>query len=438
MRIDVSCRNTMTAVLFFFAAPGLRAGEPIVLQEKFTPGYQYKVSMRTDLSGTLLPPPTKERPRPELIKLSGDSAFDYVERILAVEQGQVTKSVRSYQRMELKRTVAGKAQENSLRPAVRRLVVLRSKALKAPFSPDGPLLWSEIDLMRSDVFTPALAGLLPGRALQLGDTWLATNLALQELTGLERIEEGQVECRLVEAGRLQARVDFQGSVKGPAEDGPNRHQLQGYLHFDLQSNHLAYLYLKGTQSLLDGSGKEVGHNEGRFVLQRKLKVENPEISEVGLRGVLLEPNGDNTQLLYDNRTLGVRFTYPRRWWPSGVRGKQVMLDSADGHGVMLTVEPLEKVPTGAQFLAESRKWLQDQKARLVRVDPVAAVPGVVGMEHFALEAEMGGQKFLMDYHVIRQGNGGATVAARLLPTDQESARKEIERLARDMLITKKQ
>jgi hypothetical protein len=133
----------------------------------------------------------------------------------------------------------------------------------------------------------------------------------------------------------------------------------------------------------------------------------------------------------------VRFTYPRRWWPSNVRGRQVMLDSADGHGMMVTLEPADRVPTGEQFLTESRQWLQDKKARLVRIEPVRPVRGAAGLEHFALEAEMGTQRFLMDYHVSRQANGGATLAARLLPADQESARRDVERLARSLVITRR-
>ena len=45
-------------------------------------------------------------------------------------------------------------QESTLRPGVRRLVVLRSRSAKVPFSPDGPLTWGEIDLIRTDVFNP--------------------------------------------------------------------------------------------------------------------------------------------------------------------------------------------------------------------------------------------------------------------------------------------
>jgi hypothetical protein len=442
MRPYILCVGAAQLGVLLLGPWAARAADPVLLQERFSVGNQYQVHMRTDLSGNLTPAPTKERPNPKPLEMKGDSAFEYAERVVSVDrEGQVSRSVRYYQRMELKRTVADRPQESKLRPAVRRLVVLRDGTLKAPFSPDGPLLWSEIDLMRSDVFTPALVGLLPAKAVQVGEKWTASNSALQELTGMDRIEEGQVECKLEEVGSpgpgRRAQVTFEGTVRGITEDGPNRHQIKGYFLFDLTSNHINYLFLTGSHSLLDSSGKEMGRTQGRFVLQRQFQANCPEISDNGLRGVTLEPNAENTQLLYDNATLGVRFVYPRRWWPSGVRGRQLTLDSADGHGMLITLDPVKQVPTGEQFLAESRKWLQDQKARLVRVEPPRLVPGVPGLEHFALEAEMGGQKFLMDYHVLRQENGGATLAARLLPTEQESARREVERLARSLAITRK-
>jgi hypothetical protein len=42
----------------------------------------------------------------------------------------------------------------------------------------------------------------------------------------------------------------------------------------------------------------------------------------------------------------------------------------------------------------------------------------------------------MDYYVVHQANGGATLAARLLSTDAE-VRKEVEGIARGLTITKK-
>jgi hypothetical protein len=316
---------------------------------------------------------------------------------------------------------------------------LRRGSTEVPFSPDGPLTWGEIDLVRTDVFTPALAGLLPDRPVRPGERWTASQAAVQELTDMERIDEGRVECRLEQVTTLErrrhARVAFAGTVRGTNEDGPGRQQLEGYFFFDLESNHLGYLYLNGRHSLLDKDGKEVGRVEGRFVLTRQVVTRIAELSEEALRGVSLEPNADNTLLLYDHADLGVRFLYPRRWRVAGVRGSQVTLDGADGSGLLITVDPPARVPTGAQFLAESRGWLEKQKARLLRTEAPEQVQGPA-LEHFALEADMGGQKFLMDYYVARQAAGGATLAARLLPADLAALRKEVERIARSLAITR--
>ena len=47
-----------------------------------------------------------------------------------------------------------------------------------------------------------------------------------------------------------------GSVRGLGEDGTSRHQLEGFVLFDLESNHLSYLSLKGAHALLEGPGAE--------------------------------------------------------------------------------------------------------------------------------------------------------------------------------------
>src|SRR5262249_18295988 len=157
-------------------------------------------------------------------------------------------------------------------------------------------------------------------------------------------------------------IAFNGTVRGTNEDGPNRQTLDGYLYFDLESNHVSYLYLKGLSVLLDKDGREVGRIEGRFVLSRRAHTRRRELSDARLKGVSLEPNAENTQLLYDNPDLGVRFQHPRRWRVASVRGPQVALDGADGSGLLVTVEALKRLPSGTQFLTESRDWLAGQKA----------------------------------------------------------------------------
>src|SRR5262249_30044277 len=158
-------------------------------------------------------------------------------------------TVRLYRRLEFQRTVGDQPQESTLRPEVRRLVVLRHQQQEVPFSPDGPLTWAEIDLVRTDVFTPALAGLLPEREVRVGDLWHGTARRVRGLSVRNVIKEEKLETRLDKLPtintRRYARVAFRGAVRGVNEDGPNRQQLDGYLFFDLESNHVSYLSLQG-------------------------------------------------------------------------------------------------------------------------------------------------------------------------------------------------
>jgi hypothetical protein len=438
------CHFLVTAWLACLACPNsLFAEDAIALRERFPVGYEYHVRTRVDLSGTLKVPPEKDKPAPKPMSLRGSSAVEYDERILDVAQdGQVRKTVRLCRRTDFRRTVGERAQENALRPAVRRLILLRLQNKEVPFSPDGPLTWGEIDLIRTDVFTPALTGLLPDHPVRRDERWTATRESVQELTDLERIDEGSLECRLEQLTTIEkrrhARVAFRGTIRGANEDGPNRQELEGYFFFDLESNHLSYLYLNGKHVMLDKDGKEVGRIEGRFVLTRQANTRAAQLSEASLRGVVTEPNADNTLLLYDNAELGVRFLYPRRWHVASVRGSQVALDSADGAGLLLTLDPLSRAPTGARFLAESQDWLVKQQAKVLRVDrPRSLRPSPI-LEHFALEAEMNKQKIVMDYYVTRQNNGGATLAARLPPRDLAALQKEVERIARSVVVTREQ
>jgi hypothetical protein len=437
--------SAVALTLLLLGRAPAQAEEPTRIKEQFAAGQQCHVSCRVELSGTLTPEPEKGK-APKPLSLTGKSAIEYDERILAVNSsGVVQKTARIYRRIDFQRRVGDRDQHQTIRPAVRRLVLLRKDNTEVPFSPDGPLTWGEIDLVRTDVFTPALAGLLPARAARTGDRWTASTIAVKELTDMERVEEGQLDCKLEEiagssatgSSRRQARIAFSGTVRGINEDGPNRQQLDGYLCFDLESQHLSYLTLKGVHVLTEKDGKEVGKVEGRFTLTCQTQQRVNDLSDEALKGWTLEPNADNTLLLYDNRDLGLRFLHPRRWRIGAERGPQVTLDAADGSGLVLTIESAANVPTAAQFQKESRDWLTKQKLKVLREEPARSIRTDNGqIERFTLDIEGAAQKVLMDYFVIRQTAGGCTIAARLLPNDLATLRAEVERIARSVVISK--
>ena len=80
------------------------------LEESFREGRIYRVSTRVDLSGALTPPAEKGKPAPKPLSVKGDSAIDYDERLLTVENGEVRKTIRLYGRMDFEQTLGDRPQ----------------------------------------------------------------------------------------------------------------------------------------------------------------------------------------------------------------------------------------------------------------------------------------------------------------------------------------
>ena len=146
----------------------MRAGqEPVLLREAFPEGYTYRVSCSTDFSGSFqVTARNAKGDQPKPLKVSGSSAIEYDERVLeAGRNGPVNKTIRLYRKIDFQRTVDSDTQKSSIRPEVRRMIVLREPD-QSILPSEGPLTWEKLDLVRTDVFTPALSGLLPERLVR--------------------------------------------------------------------------------------------------------------------------------------------------------------------------------------------------------------------------------------------------------------------------------
>lgn len=418
--------------------PALVRGQDAVrLVETFGPGATYHVQCRVAIDGTLTPPAEKGK-TPQTIKQTGRSKIEYDERILKENaQKQVERTVRHYDELDFDRTTNGEKQQGSLRREVSRLVILRHHHYEVPFAPAGPLTLGEIDLVRTDVFVPALRGLLPAQAVRVGATWRAEGEAVQELTDLEQVTSGGLTCTLdsvgTVVGRRQARVSFQGTVQGIGEDGAAVHQLDGYLYFDLEGNYLAYVYLRGARALPGPSGQNGGKIEGSFTLTRTPLPSSPALSDAALRGLVLEPNDDNTQLLFDNPEMGLRFLYPRSWHVAGTNPRQLGLDHKGGSGLMLVIDPGPPAPGAAEQFHQSvlKGWARE-KARVERAEAPRKLQA--GLSSFRLDVVAGQRTLAMQYYVLQEPTGTVTITATLQPRDVATLGREVERIARSVQI----
>jgi hypothetical protein len=419
-----------------------QGNEPVARREAFRPGYQYRVRCRVTIKGQLMLPAEQGQPQPTRVDVVGGSSISYDERILSIKDGKIDRTVRYYQEMKFDRQIGKNEQRGTLRDAVRRLVILRHKQFEVPFSPDGPLLWGEIDMVRTDVFTPALDGLLPAGKVRPSDSWVADLNAVQELTDLETLTDGRLTCKFSNLinydSRSLARIDFQGRVTGVGEDGSAEHELDGYLLFDLARQHLTYITMRGTHHMLDKDRKRSGGRvTGEFVLTREATPATDRLSDANLKGLTLEPNERNTLLWFLNPELGVSFLYPRQWHVAGVNSdkRQIGLDEKRGSGVLLTVDSAANIPQAAAFQKEVAASLAKQNLKVQRMGPARTLS--TGVETFLIEGEAAGKRVYLQYYVVRQPAGGAVLTANLnlQVGDLTSVRQDVEQIARSLVLS---
>src|ERR1700721_3015747 len=129
------------------------AQELIKMSETFQSGTATKVEVYVRLDGRLSVP-LEQGKAPQLLPVSGRSHVIYEERALPVDESASVKTVRGYREVDFQRKTGSNQQDAGIRQSVRRMVIIKSANRRAPFSPDGPLTWGEIDVVRTDVFNP--------------------------------------------------------------------------------------------------------------------------------------------------------------------------------------------------------------------------------------------------------------------------------------------
>jgi hypothetical protein len=433
-------RCAMLALLLMACPVG--AQEAITLREDFTAGHTSKVDVAVRLEGKLSVPVEKGKP-PQLATVTGKSHVVYDERVLPAEEAGSFKTARGYREVDFLRTLGNVPQEAGIRQSVRRMVVLKSGARRAPFSPDGPLTWGEIDLVRTDLFNPVvIPGLLPTGPVRKGQTWKVSAAAVAEITDMDKVDSGELLVEfagLTEIGKNRmARLTISGTIRGVNEDGPNLQKLEGHAFFDLEAKVLTYLSLRGTHELLDGKGETVGRIEGHFTMSRSLLNKVPtDLSDASLQGLELKPTMENCLLLYDNPQLGVRFLYPRGWRVSVVQGRQVTLDHSRGAGIFVTVEPVAKTPTAEDYLKEVSEFMRKQKkAEIAGLDRPNRIRTDPPLDRFGFDATIGNDTIRMECAVLKQRDGGVTLAATIPALEVPTLKVEVERIIRSLSVTK--
>jgi hypothetical protein len=430
------------AVPFHPLSPQVVKQQNVVIRESPSAGASVEIRSVVNLKGDIRDNnPDGKAGKTTAIWASGSSR--YRERYLDVSQDrEVTSSARKYLSASLDKQTGDRKERVELRPAVDRVVFCRASNQSTIFSPTGPLMAAELDLLQADAFTAAFSGLLPHKPVKVGDQWLATPIAVSELTGVEPIQSGNLNCVLREVNSDEkgaiARINFSGTLAGPTDQGPTQMTIDGHVLFDLDTDLLTYVMMNGRSEILDSAGRVAGQLEGRYELSRRPAIDDPRLSDSAMKGLALKPTPETTALLFESNELGLRFVYPRNWELTSVNKNTIQLEEPTGGSMRLTLD-FAHASASDKLRGDLLAWLKTQKAEITESSPIESIQlsDTRTADRFTVEAALNKSEREWTYFVVRQNDRNAVLAANFVADRAETLRSDLITVARRLEFLRK-
>ncbi len=262
--------------------PAVSFGQAHDLTEAPRAGECFKVTIETTVTGAIKPAADKEK----TIALSAKNEHAILERVLTADKGVVRKAARYYEKALSEAEIAGEKVRRVLRDERRLVVAQRIDDQPLCYSPAGPLMQPEIELITEHFDTLHLTGLLPGKENAIDDKWTIGNASVQALCLFEGLISQDLTGKLTEVKDGLAVIAVEGTASGVELGAAVKLDIKATVRFDLLNHRLVALEWKQKDTREQGPASPASDMESTTVLKRSLLTEEPmELSKASLVGV---------------------------------------------------------------------------------------------------------------------------------------------------------
>jgi hypothetical protein len=355
------------------------------------------------------------------LKMTATATHDFPERVLAAgPNGALRKTARAYETAKAAITIGGDKSERGLRADRKLLVAQLDKGQALVYCPAGPLTPEELELAGEHFNTLALAGLLPGRAVKVGETWKVANDLAQALCGFEGLTAQDLTCKLDEVAGQAARVSVSGTAGGIDLGALVKVTVQATYQYDLAAHHLVRLEWKQKDERDQGPASPAATLEATTTLTRATIPQPASLSDVALISVPdgFEPPATMTQLtLHHDGRAPFDLAYAREWQLVGQTRERVVLRLMDRGDFVAqaTVTPWESAAAAKHLapdafreaMAKTPGWEQEE------VVQEGEIPAENGYWVYRVSApgKMDGLKVVQTFYLVAGPKGQQVVLA---------------------------
>jgi hypothetical protein len=328
----------------------------VTLAEAPAAGECFRCGVELELAGRMT---IGQEGMKQTIRLEAKARHAFADRTLAVADGLPSRSARHYEDAVASAVVDIEKVGRSL-PGDRRLVVaVRTSEGMSCFCPSGALTRDELDLVTEHFNPQCLAGLLPGKAVSVGDTWSIAPAAAQAACAFDGLTKNALTGKLTASADGKATFTIEGTAEGIEHGAKVALAVNATGTFDLTAKHITTLTWKQKDEREQGPVAPASQVEATVTLKRQPLAGAPkELADAALAGV---PKGEvpaAMKLLRHADPQGrYSLVYPRDWHITGQTDQHLILRLLDrGEFIaQATVVPWKKVDPGKHTPADEFK-----------------------------------------------------------------------------------
>jgi hypothetical protein len=390
-------------------AAALIGADPITLRD--TPPAAAHVVIEMTAKGVLKPAAPKGEAEPKPVPMKVESRFDFIDRPLSA--GRVARRVNQ---AAVAINSAARPIASSIRPEVATLIVERRGPSVFSFSPGGPLMRSELDVIQGPADPLTLPGLLPEGPVAVGQTWEIGEDAAKALSDYEALASHTLRGKLEAADAATATVRIAGEVRGAARGGEGTVKLDGALTFDRKAGFITGLKLNRTEVRKPGQVEAGLDFTGMITVERTPAEVPPELSDSVLNAQALDASSGLALLQFAPAEGRYTLLHDREWHLFWDDARLAVLKRLD-RGELLAQCNLSVGPKAgkgrhqdpAQFRDDIRKALGSRFVEWVGAGEIEREDGGYAYK-VAVRGREGEQDILWYYYLLASPEGDQLLA----------------------------
>jgi hypothetical protein len=300
-----------------------------------------------------------------LLEQEATAQHDFTERVLQVnDAGAMEKSARFYDTANSVITINKERTARTLRDDRRLQVAQRVKDQTILYSPTLALSRSELDLTGGHFDTTAVTGLLPGKKVEVGDTWKISNVVAQALCGFEGLTDQSLTGKLTEIKNDIATFTVTGPANGIDLGAQVKMTVEATGKFDLKAKRLVALEWKQKDERDAGPVSPASTLEATTTVSRKTIDQPDGLSDVALVSVPSDDKLPANLLQLEVADAKNRFalSHAREWNLVSQTEKHTVMRLMDRGDFLaqVTITPWKEAPAGKHLAVESFKQAMNE------------------------------------------------------------------------------